>query len=143
MFYTIDNENNITVFATPEEAAAASPRHSIRSPHRMSWGTGKGLASGTIGRNLEQPARRHAGQEVQGPDDGRYSDLEEYPIWARPRIPKRHPHHGVREDQKDGGREQNREGRVDPLFEVDLDQTAAVHVGVALDGPDEGAHPLG
>jgi len=37
------------------------------------------LAGGAPGGHLEQPAGRHAGQEVQGSDDGRYPDLEEHP----------------------------------------------------------------
>jgi len=35
--FTIDNENNISVFASKKEAAAASTTPSILSPARASW----------------------------------------------------------------------------------------------------------
>ena len=87
--FTIDNENNITAFGSPEEAAAATttPFDTFASQQELAE-LADGLAGGALGSHLEQPGGRRPGQEVQEratrPSAGSGSVSR---AWARPPSP--------------------------------------------------------
>ena len=77
--FTIETDNNITAHGTPEEAAATSATSfDIFASQKELTDLATGWPAERLGSHLEQPAGRYAGQEVQGSDDGRHSDLEEH-----------------------------------------------------------------
>ena len=88
--FTIDNENNITAFGTPEEAAATTttPFDSFASQKELAELVAQ-LAGGAAGGHLEQPAGREAGEELQDqprpPPAGSGSTSR---AWAKPAKPK-------------------------------------------------------
>ncbi len=74
--FTIENEtNNITVSRFGEGSRSRPQLRTIQQRSRAGE-AGGGLARSPAGRDLEQPAGRNAGQEVQGSRDGRIADLE-------------------------------------------------------------------
>src|ERR1039457_5385806 len=78
--FAIDDDNNITVFASPAEAAAASttPFDAFASGQELGGG-GRPVADRQAGGHLERTAGRDPGREVQGPQDGHQPDLEAHP----------------------------------------------------------------
>ncbi len=70
--FTIENEtNNITIHATRHGAEAVPDSECFANEAGLA-----ALAGSPAGRDLEQPARRNSGQEVQGSRNRRFTDLE-------------------------------------------------------------------
>src|ERR1039457_456784 len=77
--FAIDNDNNITLFASPAEAAAASTTPFDAFARAELGGGGRPVADRQAGGHLERTAGRDPGREVQGPQDGHQPDLEVHP----------------------------------------------------------------
>ena len=93
MTFTIDNENSITVFATPGRGGRhyRNPIRHLRQPARAGR-TGQGLADRALGRDLEQPGGRYPGQALQEPTGRRPAGSGSASrTWAKPRSPRRPP----------------------------------------------------
>ena len=78
--FTIDNDNNISVFATQEEAAAASstPFDSFASPQELSDLAAQWPAERLLAVWNSLPGVTPV-EKVQGPQDGHQPDMEAHP----------------------------------------------------------------
>jgi hypothetical protein len=76
MTFTIDAENNISAFATAEEAAASTTNtfESFTSQKEL-FAIRQRMARGTLGRDLEQSAGSNAGGNVQDGQSWSEQDL--------------------------------------------------------------------
>ena len=78
--FTIDSENNITAFGTPEEAAATTttPFDTFAS-QQATRGIGRRMAGGAPRGDLEQPGGSGGGGEFQERENGGRPHLDAYP----------------------------------------------------------------